>query len=155
MRRLAVGLVFASLAASAEALPDLPEGKWWKRPRIAAEINLTSEQQSQIEKIFSRARPKLIDLKADLEKEQGDLQDALENENADRRVVASRVDAVENARAELQKARILMVLDIREVLKPEQWERLVRMQQEFRRHRRERFGRSLERRRPPAERPRR
>lgn len=154
MKRLAATLFFASVAAALAALPDLPEGKWWKRPRIAAEIALTPDQESRIESIFSRARPTLIDRKANLEKKQGELEDALEGANADRRSVAARVEAVENARAELQKARVLMVLDMRQVLKPEQWDRLVRMHQEFRRDRRERFGRFLDRRRPPGQRPR-
>ena len=149
MKRIAAGLLFASLASAAIAVPDLPEGKWWKRPRIAAAINLTSDQGSRIDEIFSRARPLLIDLKADLEKKQGELQDSLEDANADRRAVAARVDAVEDARAELQKARILMILDVKQVLRPEHWDRLVRMQQDFRRERRERFGRYLERRRSP------
>jgi Spy/CpxP family protein refolding chaperone len=154
LKALAAALLFASFATTAAALPGLPEGKWWKRPRIAAAIDLTSEQEGRIESIFSRARPTLIDLKADLEKKQGELQDALDDANADRRAIAERVDAVENARAELQKARILMVLDMKQVLNPEQWERLLRMQQEMRRDRRERFGRFLERRRPPPHRPR-
>jgi Spy/CpxP family protein refolding chaperone len=154
VKSLAGFLLLASLAAPAAALPDLPEGKWWKRPRIAAAIDLTPEQEGRIESIFSRARPTLIDLKANLEKRQGELQDALEDPSADRRAVAARIDAVEDARAELQKARILMVLDMKQVLKPEQWERLVRMQQKFRQHRRERFGKLLERRRPLGQRPR-
>ena len=149
---MATALLFASLAASASAAPGLPAGKWWKRPRVAAEINLTSEQAREIEGIFTRSRSKLIDLKADLEKKQGALQDSLEDPNSDRRAIGAQVEAVENARAELQKARILMVLDMRHVLKPQQWGRLVQMQQEFRRERRERFGRFLERRRPPADR---
>jgi Spy/CpxP family protein refolding chaperone len=144
--------VFAGLAASASAVPtELPEGKWWKRPRIAAEIKLTPDHTREIESIFSRARPKLIDGKAELEKKQGDLQDAIES-NADRGDIAARVEAVEHARAELQKTRILMVLDMKQVLKPEQWDRLVRMQHQLREERRERFGRFLERRR--ADRPR-
>lgn len=156
MKAIVAAVFFASLAAASGGIPppDMPEGKWWKRPRVATEINLTPEQESRIEGIFSRARPVLIDRKAELEKRQGDLQDALEDPNVDRRAVASRVEAVENARAELQKARILMVLDIRQVLRRDQWERLMRMQQDFRRERRERFGRFLERRRPPADRPR-
>jgi Spy/CpxP family protein refolding chaperone len=154
MKRLAAALLFASVAAPLAALPDLPEGKWWKRPRIAAGINLTADQESRIEGIFSRARPMLIDRKATLEKRQGELEDALADANADRRSVAARVEAVENARAELQKARVLMILDMKQVLKPEQWDRLVRMHQEFRRERRERFGRFPERRRPLGERPR-
>jgi Spy/CpxP family protein refolding chaperone len=149
VKRVAAGLLLASLASVAIALPELPEGKWWKRPRIAAAIDLTPDQVSRIDGIFSKARPLLIDRKADLEKKQGELQDSLEDANADRRAVAARVDAVEDARAELQKARILMILDVKQVLRPEQWERLMRMQQEFRRDRRERFGRYLERRRSP------
>ncbi len=140
-------LLLAALASPALAgSPDLPEGKWWKHPRVATEINLTTDQVRVIDDIFARARPKLIDAKAELEKRQGDLQEAIES-NLDRRDISEKVDEVEKARAELQKTRILMVLDMRQALKPEQWERLTRMRQEFRRERRERHGRFLERRR--------
>jgi Spy/CpxP family protein refolding chaperone len=149
MKPVAAALLLASVTAASAALPppDLPEGKWWKRPQIAAEINLSAEQESRIESIFGRTRPVLIDRRAVLEKAQGELQDALEDSDADRRAISARIDAVERARAELQKARILMVLDMKQVLRPEQWERLVRLQESVRRGRRERFGRFLERRR--------
>lgn len=137
--------VFAS-AASAQHLPD---GKWWKRPRVAAAIGLTSEQTRQIEDIFSRARPALIDLKGDLEKKEGALQDLLDDSGAGRGQIASLVEAVEDARAELQKARILMVLDMKQVLKPEQWSRLVRLHEAARRQRGPRGDRFGDRRRPP------
>ena len=147
MTRVAAALLFAglmlgTLPAPVHASPDLPDGKWWKRPRVAAAIGLTSEQTRDIEAIFSKARPNLIDRKADLEKRQGELEDAIEA-NADRKAIAARVEEVEDSRAELQKARILMLLDMKQVLRAEQWERLVRMQQEARRQRmdrRERFG---------------
>jgi len=147
VRSLACAVLLAAVVGPAAARPtDLPEGKWWKRPRVAAEINLTPGQVRDIEAIFARTRPRLIDGKGELEKVQGDLQDAIES-NADRRDIAAKVEAVEHARAELQKTRILMVLDMKQALKPEQWERLVRMHQQFRRERRERYGRFLERRR--------
>lgn len=147
MKRIAAGLLlaglaFAALPEPAGASPDLPDGKWWKRPRIAAAVGLTAEQTREIEAIFSKARPQLIDRKAELEKRQGELEDAVES-NADRKMIAARVEEVEDARAELQKARILMMLDIKQVLRAEQWERLVRMQQEAHRqrmNREERFG---------------
>jgi len=96
--------------------------------------------------IFARARPKLVEGKAELEKRQGDLQDAIDA-NAGRGEIAARIEAVESARTELQKTRILMVLDMRRTLKPEQWDRLIEMRREIRQQRRERFGRYLERRR--------
>lgn len=152
MKRLAAVLLLAASSSAAFASPDLPEGKWWKRPRVATAIGLTTEQTRQIEVIFSRSRPRLIDLKAELEKKQGELQDALDDANADRREIASKVESVEDARAELQKARILMVLDMKQVLKPDQWDRLVRLHQAARRQRAQRMERFGERRRPPVDR---
>ena len=121
------------LVASAMSLPaqDL-DGKWWKNSRLAEKIGLTSEQTNQIEKVFVRSRPTLIDLRADLEKKQFFLQQAMEDRSAPRGELENKMEAVENARAELQKARQRMLLDIRQVLKPEQWQKLVQKRQEMR-----------------------
>jgi len=114
---------------------DFPDGKWWKRPRRAAEINLTADQSRDIDRIFVQARSRLIDLKADLEKKQLSLQTSMEDRGADRKTVEKQIEAVETARAELQKARALMVLDMKQILKPEQWERLLQIQQQVREQR--------------------
>src|SRR5713226_1933186 len=131
MRRI-LGLALVALAAAGIArAAELPDGKWWKHPGITAEIGLTPEQSSEIEKIFVRSRTKLIDLRADLEKKQLGLQESMEDRNADRRDVEKKIESVENARAELQKARALMILDMKQVLKPEQWDRLLRRREEI------------------------
>src|SRR5262249_37710283 len=132
MKKL-LGLALLALASTGTARAmDMPDGKWWKNPGFAAEIGLTPEQTSEIEKIFVRSRTRLIDLKADLEKKQLVLQECMEDKGADRKAVEKKIEAVENARAELQKTRALMILDMKQVLKPEQWERLMQKQQERR-----------------------
>jgi len=131
VKRLLAGALFVLAAASMAAQADMPEGKWWKKPRIAREIGLTDDQSRRIEDIFVRSRPKLIDLKADLEKKQFDLQTAMEN-NAPRPDVEKKLDAVENARKDLQKTRVLMLLDIKNELKPDQWEKLRQMREDAR-----------------------
>jgi len=135
--RFLIGAVVAAWAAGALAQADIPDGKWWKRPRLAAEINLTPQQSRDIETIFVRTRPRLIDLKADLEKKQLSLQVSMEDKDkpVDRKMVEREIEAVENARSELQKTRALMILDMRQVLRPEQWERLLQMQQTARERR--------------------
>jgi Spy/CpxP family protein refolding chaperone len=133
-RIVLVAALFAA-ALPAVAQPDIPDGKWWKRPRLAALIGLSPDQQREIEKIFVRSRTRLIDLRADLEKKQVALQSSMEDQGVERRAVERQIEAVENARAELQKARALMILDMKQVLKPEQWERLLRMQQAIRERR--------------------
>ena len=132
MRKL-VGLAAAALlAAGAVGAAELPDGKWWKHPGVVADIGLTPEQSSEIEKIFVRSRTRLIDLRADLEKKQLALQESMEDRSVDRKAVEKKIEAVENARGELQKARALMILDMKQVLKPAQWERLMQKQQERR-----------------------
>lgn len=131
----AVALAMAALPAALLAQADIPDGKWWKRPRLAAEINLSPQQSRDIETIFVRTRPKLIDLRADLEKKQLALQVSMEDQTVDRRHVEKEIEAVETARAELQKARALMILDMKQVLRQDQWERLLQMQQTVRERR--------------------
>ena len=139
MKKMLFSLALALFAVEVFADPELPEGKWWKKPRIAAEIGLSSDQAREIEAIFVRSRGKLIDLRAELQKKQAELQDAMEDESADRGAVALKIEAVEDARAGLQKTRALMFLDMKRVLRTEQWERLKEMQEEARRVREERL----------------
>ena len=131
-------LLAAFLAAPATRAAGLPEGKWWKNPSVTAELGLSPDQSVEIEKVFVRTRPKLIDLRADLEKKQLDLQVAMEDKTASRSAVEKKIESVENARAALQKTRALMILDMKQVLKPDQWERLVQKQQERREQMQER-----------------
>lgn len=133
-----LGFVLVLTAAPLWGAPGLPDGKWWKRPRLTSEIGLTADQSSEIEKVFVRSRTKLIDLRADLEKKQLALQEAMEDHNSDRHAVEKRIAEVETARAELQKTRALMVLDMKQVLRPQQWERLLEMQREMRERMQER-----------------
>jgi hypothetical protein len=131
----ACALLAAPLSMSAQFVPD---GKWWKRPRIAAAIELTGDQEKQLDQIFIRTRPKLIDLKADLEKREFEFQTAMEDgATTDRKVIAGRIEAREEARARLQKELTLMVLDMKQVLRHDQWDKLTRMVQEVRERRRE------------------
>lgn len=145
----AIGLL-AGLSIAAASSGQALDGKWWKHPRIAAELNLTPEQSAEIEKIFLRTRPKLIDLRADLEKKQLDVQAAMEDTSVDRAAVEKKIEAVENTRAALQKARALMLLDMKQVLKPAQWERLLERQEARRERMQERRQRMREEGRPGA-----
>jgi Spy/CpxP family protein refolding chaperone len=131
VKRTLLALGLAAITTAPLSAQFVPEGKWWKRPRIAAYISLTAEQEKQLDAIFARNRPHIIDLKADLEKRQFEYEQAMEA-GADRKVVADRIEAREDARAKLQKELSLMLLDMRQVLKPEQWEKLTRLQQAIR-----------------------
>ena len=138
MRRILIVTALAAIiAVPAFGAPGM-DGKWWKNPSVTAELGLTPEQSTEIEKVFVHSRSKLIDLKADLEKKQLDLQVAMEDKTADRDAVEKKIESVEIARAALQKTRALMILDMKQILKPAQWELLVQKHQERREQMQER-----------------
>ena len=126
------GVVLGLFLAAGALGQGLADGKWWKRPRIAQELQLTTDQDAQLEKIFAKSKPRLIDLRADLEKKQFDYEQTMQGDTADREALEAKIDAREEARARLQKELALMELDMKQVLKPDQRERLMRLREEGR-----------------------
>jgi len=129
MLAIAVLLLVLGTALGQQGLGD---GKWWKRPRVVQALGLTAEQSSELEKIFAKSRPKLIDLKADLEKKQFAYEQAMSADKVDRQDVEAKIEAREQARAKLQKELALMELDMKQVLTPEQREKISQFREENR-----------------------
>ena len=119
--------------------PDL--GKWWKNSEIVRELQLNEAQANQIEQTFLEQRLKLIDLRAELEKQEARLQPLIEADQPDEAKVSAQIDQVLAARGRLEKANALMMLSIRRVLTVEQWKKLQGIQQEHERMERQRMGR--------------
>ena len=105
-------------------------GAWWKNSEIAKKIELSEAQVSQIERTFVEHRLRLVDLRADLEKQELRLQPQLDADRPDETKVAAQIDLVTAARARLDKENAMMMLAIRRVLSVEQWKKLQALQQE-------------------------
>jgi Spy/CpxP family protein refolding chaperone len=101
-----------------------PAGTWWRNPGYVSSLSLTTDQQKRMDDVFQQSRLKLIDLTASLDKEEAILEPLLKAEKLDEAKVATQIDRIANARAELEKANARMLLGIRQVLTPEQWAKL-------------------------------
>jgi len=101
-----------------------PAGMWWKNPRIVQRLSLTAEQTKKMDDIFQQSRIQLIDLKANVEKQQVMLEPLLSANSVDTTKTLAQIDKVADARAELEKANAKMLLGIRGVLTPDQWTKL-------------------------------
>ena len=108
-------------------------GSWWRNPEVAEKIGLSDQQKQQLEKISQASRLKMIDLRADLEKQQVMLGPMLKTYHPDEAQVLSQVDQVSQARAALEKARVQAMLAGRNVLTEEQWNKLKESRMEFHR----------------------
>ena len=105
-----------------------PPGRWWDRPEVAQKLNLTADQQKKMDEIFQQSRLKLIDQHAAVEKEEAILEPLLSTDQPDEGRILSQIDKVAQSRAELEKANARMLLGLRRVLTPEQWQTLRTME---------------------------
>jgi Spy/CpxP family protein refolding chaperone len=116
---------------------DAPPGKWWKRPAIVRELELTPEQQDRLDAILAKNRRDFVDLKADVEKKQLDVEELMSRKDSDPKKVTAAIDAVEQSRAKLRKATSLMILEMRGVLTDAQWKKVVERREQWRLERRD------------------
>lgn len=122
------GLAEAQMPPGAPFPPGPGLGKWWKNSEIVRELSLSDAQINQIEQTFLEQRLKLIDLRAELEKQETRLQPLIEADQPDENKVSAQIDQVLAARGRLEKANAMMMLAIRRVLSAEQWKKLQTVQ---------------------------
>ena len=79
---------------------------------------MSDDEVRHLEQIFARHQHALIDLEAGVKEEKARLDALLADDRADDARVLAEVDAVEQARAKLGKARVTMLLEMRRVLTP-------------------------------------
>ncbi|MGC2619740.1 MAG: Spy/CpxP family protein refolding chaperone [Acidobacteriaceae bacterium] len=106
------------------AFHDGQFGRWWDNPRIATAIGLTDDEKKKMDGIFQQHRLNLIDLHANLEKAEVQMEPLIEADQPDEAATLAQIDKVAQARAELEKANARMLFDIRKTLTPDQWQKL-------------------------------
>ena len=122
-----VGLIAVFMIGGAYAqggLKDLPQGKWWTNARVIAELNLSADQRSKIEDLWIQTRRTVIDPKAELEKRQLDLSELLSKDSVDVSAALKAFDRVQEAKLSLERSTFLMRIQIKNLLSPDQQQKL-------------------------------
>src|SRR6202171_4222192 len=84
--RIARALCALGFAASAFAA-DLPPGKWWRRPDMIQQLQLSDEQQTRLDAIFRVSADDLIDLRGGIEKANIAMRAELDQSQLDRQKI--------------------------------------------------------------------
>lgn len=113
-----------------KAMGDM--GRWWNNPRMIERLKLTDDQRKAMDQILYQHREKLIDLQANLERAELAMQPLMSADQPDRAAIAAQIDKVVAARADLEKANSLFLLDIRLKLTPDQWKQMKDMRMDHR-----------------------
>ncbi|HTZ59670.1 MAG TPA: Spy/CpxP family protein refolding chaperone [Acidobacteriaceae bacterium] len=101
-----------------------PFGRWWNNPEFVQKLGLTADQQKKMEAVFEQNRPGLLDLLANVRKEEAAMEPLLAADPLDDAKILAQIDRVTQARAELERANGRMLLGLRKVLTLQQWKTL-------------------------------
>jgi Spy/CpxP family protein refolding chaperone len=101
-----------------------PPGMWWHNPDLIQKLTLTPDQQKRMDDILQQSRLQLVDLRANVEKQELLMEPMLAANPPDTNKILAQIDHTAQARAELEKANAKMLLGIRNVLTPDQWSKL-------------------------------
>jgi Spy/CpxP family protein refolding chaperone len=112
-----------------------PPGVWWHNPDLVQKLALTPDQQKRMDDILQQSRLQLVDLRANVEKQELLMEPMLAANPPDTNKILAQIDHTAQARAELEKANAKMLLGIRNVLTPDQWTKLQTEERENRRMR--------------------
>lgn len=104
-----------------------PRIKWWEDPKWRAEIGISDKQAAQIKEIFEPTMQQLRADREELDKLEAKLAEYIKDDRSDIVVVTQKVDRVENLRAQMQKARVLMTYRMHRVLTADQRAKLQAM----------------------------
>jgi len=107
-------------------------GRWWNNPHMIETLKLTEDQRKSMDTILFDHREKLIDLRAALEKAELEMQPLMSASQPDQKAMVNQIDKTVAARAALEKANAMFLLDIRMKLTPDQWKQLQAMRSTMR-----------------------
>jgi periplasmic protein CpxP/Spy len=131
MRRGLMAGMVAAVAVGAWAQPlVVPPGRWWERPRVAAELALSEQQRRMLDAVALDHAKTMVDLKAEVEKAELDLRGAADGDPFDAKKVREAFAVLQQRRTRLEQERFELLIKVREVLTAEQWRRLAQLAQE-------------------------
>lgn len=102
-------------------------GKWWDRPMLVQRLGLTPQQREKMNGILQQHRLHLVDLRANLQKAEIELEPLVNADEPNDAAIMDQVGKVADARAELEKANARLLLAVRHELTLTQWQQMRQM----------------------------
>jgi len=104
-----------------------PAGRWWDDKSVIRAVGITRDQQRRMDGIFDSNKSAIVSSYKLYLKEQAHLNSVNKDSHADQAATFEAIDAVNNARAALQKATAQMLLSIRNEMSTDQIEKLQKL----------------------------
>jgi Spy/CpxP family protein refolding chaperone len=105
-----------------------PVGRWWDDRSVVQRVGISHDQQRKMDTIFEANKPAILSTYKTFLSEKSKLDALGKQSNVDQASMFAAIDAVNQARAALQKANTQMLLQIRQQMQPDQITKLESLQ---------------------------
>ncbi len=127
----------AALPLRAQGPPQPPRGgpadasgeeRWWRDRALLPQLDLEPSLRASLEATYAAARTRLNELSVAVVEAEAELAEATHARDPDERAFAPRLERVVAARAQLERRHVGLLLTVRSMLSPAQWQRLQQLQ---------------------------
>ena len=121
--------ILLALLLSGSVFGQMPKGfyAWWSKPVVTRQLNLTNVQRQEIRAAVMQFRPHLIDIRAEVNKAEIDLQAQFDHDPVDQAKANQAIERLIAARTDLTRTLSQMSLKLRTLLTEQQWRDLQRL----------------------------
>ena len=102
----------------------IPDGTWWKTPEVAKDLNLTAEEQKQLDDLYSENRLKMADLHSQVKKEKNELEMLFNAEPLNGTDCLNQFKKLQNARGHKAAERFSFIVAVRKLMGKDRFQRL-------------------------------
>lgn len=104
-----------------------PAGRWWDEKSTMQAVGLRREQQQKMDELFNANKTAILESYKTFQTRQALLNKLNKDPKADQTTIFAAIDAVNQARASLQKATTQVMLQIRQVMDAGQIDKLEKL----------------------------
>jgi Spy/CpxP family protein refolding chaperone len=126
-----IAIVLAAVPVSAMK-GNMPPGKWWTHPELAAKLKLSEAEKTGLEKQYLQSRRNLIKLKSEVELERFELEVLLDSPTLSEAQALDQFKRLEKARIKLGEEMFRFVLAVRQIVGPDRFQILKQAHQKYR-----------------------
>lgn len=133
-------ITLALLAASSVAYANQPAvlGKWWRAPKVAQALQITSEESRRLDEMSLKMGQERIQKRSELQQARLLLDSLFDQEPLDQAAVQKQFERLAKAQSELAMVQSRFLLEVRKLLGRDRWQQLRQEFRKFRQHRQER-----------------
>ena len=149
-------LVFAQTERKAPAKysgkrGNVSQSKWWELPKIAEALQLSEGEKEKLDALYLEARKKSIDLRADVQKEQLELNQVMDGKQFSSEKAVNQYKNLQKAQNELALVNFKYQAAVRELLGDERYQKVRSLAKQARLQRQAAERKKRENRRPEAQ----